>query len=212
MRRLPVYLLVDTSYSMEGQALSAVQNGLENLVAELRRNPYALETAYLSLISFSSNAETLIPLTELMDIQLPVLKTTGATSLGEALELVAVKSQLEVKKSSYDAKGDWKPLVFIMTDGVPTDDWKKGLAEFQAQSWGVVVACGAGPNADLSVLSQITPNVVSLETADEDTIGDFFKWVSSSIGVSSTKVESTGQEVSDLGELPAPPKGINLVK
>ena len=47
MRRLPVYLLVDTSGSMHGEAIEAVRNGLQVLVSALRQDPYALETAYL---------------------------------------------------------------------------------------------------------------------------------------------------------------------
>ncbi|MCG8476757.1 MAG: VWA domain-containing protein [Cytophagales bacterium] len=212
MRRLPVYLLIDTSYSMKGEPLQAVQKGLETLVSDLKLNPYALETAYLSLITFSTHAQTLIPLSELIDFQIPTLEVEGTTSLGEALELVAVKSQLEVHKSTKEQKGDWKPLVFIMTDGEPTDYYEKGLAEFKKQSWGIVVACGAGDGVNFKVLKEITNNVIALEKADEASISEFFKWVSSSIGVSSTQVEASSNELSDMEELPAPPRGINLVK
>mgnify|MGYP007025191231 CR=1 FL=1 len=45
---------------------------------------------------------------------------------------------------NWKTKGDWKPLVFIMTDGEPTDDLNKGLAEFKKRKWGMVVACAAG--------------------------------------------------------------------
>ena len=212
MRRLPVYLVIDTSYSMTGEPLEAVQNGLEVLVKDLRSNPYALETAYLSLITFSSSAKTLIPLSELMDFQVPKLEVDGATSLGEALELVAVKSQIEVNTSTSEQKGDWKPLVFIMTDGEPTDDYQKGLIEFKKQSWGVVVACGAGDGVNYKVLKEITSDVIAIDNIDQDSISDFFKWVSSSIGVSSTQIETNGNDISDINELPAPPRGINLVK
>ena len=52
MRRLPVYLLVDTSGSMMGEAIESVRNGLQMLVSALRQDPYALETAYLSVYYF----------------------------------------------------------------------------------------------------------------------------------------------------------------
>ncbi|NME70120.1 vWA domain-containing protein [Flammeovirga aprica] len=212
MRRLPVYILVDVSYSMQGGPIQGVQSGVEFLVSELRKNPHALETVYLSLVTFSTNAETLVPLTELMDFQTPQLAVSGMTSLGEGLELVAVKSELEVTKSSPTQKGDWKPLVFIMTDGEPTDNWRNGLSIFESKKWGVVVACAAGDGANTSVLQEITPNVVKLNTADEASIVEFFKWVSSSIGVSSTKVETSGVEASGIDDLPKPPSCINLVK
>ena len=54
MRRLPVYLLLDTSGSMFGEPIEAVRNGVQVLVSTLRSDPYALETAYLSIITFNS--------------------------------------------------------------------------------------------------------------------------------------------------------------
>nr|MBP6625757.1 tellurium resistance protein TerY [Chitinophagaceae bacterium] len=73
------------------------------------------------------------------------------------------------------------------------------------------VACAAGSGADTSILKQITDNVVSLDTADSSSIGKFFLWVTASIGVTSTKVEDSGQEVTGLKELPPPPAELNIV-
>ena len=57
MRRLPVYILLDTSGSMHGEPIEAVKNGMQILLSTLRQDPYALETAYLSLIAFDSHAK-----------------------------------------------------------------------------------------------------------------------------------------------------------
>lgn len=211
MRRLPVYLLLDTSGSMHGEPIEAVKNGLQLLVSTLSKDPYALETAYLSIITFAERAKQLTPLTELTAFQQPELEAQGPTALGEALALLAQKVDSEVHKTSYAKKGDWKPLVFIMTDGVPTDDLSQGLAELKKQKLGVIVACAAGQNADVNTLKQITDNVVTLDTADSATIQAFFKWVSASISTGSMKVEDAGKEVNKLDELPPPPPEINVV-
>jgi uncharacterized protein YegL len=211
MRRLPVYLLLDTSGSMSGEPIEAVKNGVQVMISSLRQNPQAIETAFISVITFDSTAQQVIPLTDLASFQMVDIKATGVTALGEALKLVAQKIDTEVAKTTAEQKGDWKPLVFIMTDGIPTDDWQPGLAEFKKRKTAFTVACAAGSGADAAILKQITDNVVSLDTADSASIGKFFQWVTASIGVSSTKVEESGQEVQGIKELPPPPSELNIV-
>ena len=211
MRKLPVYLLLDTSGSMGGEPIEAVKNGVQIMISSLRQNPQAQETAYISVITFDSNANQIIPLTDLGSFQMRDIQATGSTSLGAGLQLVASCIDREVSKTTPETKGDWKPLVFIMTDGGPTDNWQSGLAEFKKRKTGIVVACAAGNGADTNVLKQITENVVELATADSQSIGKFFAWVTASIGVSSTKVEDSGKEITGLNELPPPPSELNIV-
>lgn len=211
MRRLPVYLLLDCSGSMFGEPIEAVKNGVQVLVSTLRQDPYALETAYLSIITFDSSARQASPLTELAAFQQPTLQACGCTALGEALTLVSQCADNEVVKTTPEKKGDWKPLVFIMTDGEPTDDLNKGIAEFNKRKWGMVVACAAGSGANTDTLKKITECVVSLDTADSATIKAFFKWVSASVSSGSMKVEETGVEANSLSELPPPPPEVNIV-
>lgn len=214
MRRLPVYLVLDTSGSMTGEPIEQVKNGVQMLVSALRQDPYALETAYLSVIAFNTTASQLVPLTELTSFQAPDLQAGGVTELGEALKLVAERASQEVTKTTADTKGDWKPMVFIMTDGMPTDDWESGLLRFRQEKWGIVIGCAIGKNEQSvnDVLLKICGEaVVQLDTADSSAISAFFKWVSASISTGSQKVESGAKEVSDLGELPPPPPEIDIV-
>lgn len=196
---------------MYGEPIEAVKNGVQVLVSTLRQDPYALETAYLSIITFDSSAQQVSPLTELAAFQQPNIQASGCTALGEALALLSQKADQEVTKTTAEQKGDWKPLVFIMTDGEPTDDLNKGLAEFKKRKWGMVVACAAGAGANTNTLKKITECVVSLDTADSATIKAFFKWVSASVSSGSMKVEETGAEATTLSELPPPPPEVNIV-
>ncbi|MBK8320838.1 MAG: VWA domain-containing protein [Betaproteobacteria bacterium] len=211
MRRLPVYLLLDTSGSMSGEPIEAVKNGVQILVSTLRQDPYALETAYLSVITFDSTAKQVVPLTELANFQTPNISASGTTALGDGLGLLADSIEKEVGKTTAEIKGDWKPLIFIMTDGTPTDDWAKGLAKLRKVRTGVIVACAAGQGADTSILKQITEVVVALDTADSNTIKAFFKWVSASVSTGSQKVDQGQKEVTGLGDLPPPPPEVNVV-
>ncbi|WP_182419998.1 VWA domain-containing protein [Bartonella sp. HY038] len=211
MRRLPVYLLLDCSSSMYGEPIEAVKNGVQTLLMTLKQDPYALETAYISVITFGSNARQTVPLTDLLSFNLGQLTATGTTALGEALSLVAAKIGSEVRKTTADVKGDWRPLIFLMTDGAPTDDWRKGLSDFKAAKTGIVVACAAGHDADTKVLKEITEIVLQLDTADSSSIKSFFKWVSASVAVGSQKVEAGKKEILGLDDLPPPPSVVNVV-
>ena len=211
MRRLPVYLLLDTSGSMYGEPIEAVKNGVQTLISSLRSDPYALETAYISIITFNSTAQQITPLTELSAFQQPTIDAGGCTAMGGALSLLAQKVDSEVTKTTTDVKGDWRPLVFILTDGEPTDDLNRGIADFKARKFGMVVACAAGMDANTNTLKQITENVVQLDTADAESIKQYFKWVSASISTSSKSVEDTGSEATTMSELPPPPPEVNIV-
>lgn len=211
MRRLPVYLLLDVSGSMSGERIEAVKTGVQTLVSTLRQDPYALETAFLSVITFNNNARQVAPLTELATFQAPTISASGTTALGDALRLLAERVEAEVVKTTAEVKGDWKPLIFIMTDGSPTDNWQKGLEKLKNVRTGIIVACAAGHGGDTSVLKQITEVVVQLDTADASTIKAFFKWVSASVSTGSQKVDQGQKEVTGLGDLPPPPPEVNVV-
>ena len=211
MKKLPVYLLLDTSGSMGGEPIEAVKNGVQVLISSLRQNPQAIETAFISVITFDSNARQIIPLTELTAFQMLDIQAQGTTALGDALKVVSNCIDKEVTKTTVDTKGDWKPLVFIMTDGNPTDDWQSGLNEFKKRKVAYTVACAAGSSADEDVLKQITNDVVRLDTTDSQGILKFFKWISASIAVSSTKIGDSGKEVNGLNELPPLPSELNIV-
>ena len=211
MRRLPVYLVLDNSGSMHGEAIEAVKNGVQVLASTLRQDPYALETAFISVITFNTDAEQLVPLTDLVSFQPPDIRAQGITSLGRALTLTAEKINDEVVKTTPDRRGDWKPIIFLMTDGSPTDEWRPGLEKLRKAKPGMIIACAAGMNADVSVLKEISEIVVQLDTADSNTIKKFFQWISASVSSGSQKIDLSKKDVSSLDELPPPPPEINIV-
>ena len=124
MRRLPIYFLVDVSESMVGEPIEQVQQGMRTIIQELRVDPYALETVFVSIIAFAGKATTLTPLTELYKFYPPVFPISGGTSLGTGLDFLMDSIDREVTRTTADAKGDWKPIVFLFTDGIPTDDYR----------------------------------------------------------------------------------------
>lgn len=121
MRRLPIYFLVDVSESMVGEPIKQVENGMRQIVQELRTDPYALETAFISVIAFAGKAKSLSPLTELYKFYPPTFPIGGGTSLGSALDFLMDDIDKNVVKTTEERKGDWKPIVFLLqTEHQPT--------------------------------------------------------------------------------------------
>lgn len=209
-RRLPVYLLIDCSGSMMGEPIEAVRQGIKALLSELRGDPQALETAYLSVITFDSQARQIIPLTELMQFKEPALHAGGATALGGALKVLMDCVNAEVRKSTETQKGDWRPLVFILTDGAPTDTdaFNRAVQDLKSAGIANIIACAAGSNARTSCLKQITSNVLMMNTLSSGDMAQFFQWVSGSIKMSSKSVDA---RPGDAIHLPPPPQGFVIV-
>jgi len=209
-RRLPVYLLLDTSGSMRGEPIEAVKVGVQALVAGLRQDPYALESVHLCVITFDRSATVLVPLTGLQEFQMPQLicPDAGPTHLGEALESLCGCVDRDLIRSSPDRKGDWRPLLFIMTDGCPSDlkayeDW---VVKTRQKGFATIIACAAGSKAKEEPLRKVADQVVTLDTMDSATFGKFFKFVSDTVSAGAVNVGAT-KEIT----LPPPPEEIHVV-
>ena len=207
-RRLPVYLVLDCSGSMTGAPIEAVRQGMKTLLGELKSDPQALETVFLSVITFDSSARQIVPLTELMLVKEPDFQATGTTALGAALRLLSDSIDKDVRKTTAEQKGDWKPLIFLMTDGAPTDKWEDAADSIKSKKPGNFIACAAGASADETTLKRITDVVVRLNDLQPDALKQFFQWVSASVATTSTGVANRGDAPINL---PAPPPEIVIV-
>jgi uncharacterized protein YegL len=179
-RRLPVYLLLDTSGSMAGEAIQAVQQGVLMLTEALKTDPMAIETAWLSVITFDSTARVVSPLTDINVFNAPIFSAGGMTSLGAGIDKLLQQVDKEVLKATENQKADYKPMVFIMTDGQPTDAYDQFANQLKARKYHVI-GCAAGENAEVEPLKKITELVIKLKDCNAKTLQAFFKWMSASI-------------------------------
>jgi uncharacterized protein YegL len=131
------------------------------------------------------------------------------TALGAALKLTAESICEEVQSSSSSAKGDWRPLVFVFTDGAANDDLEVGIAAMKSVSVAKLVGCAAGANANFSDLQRFATDVVRLNNNDAESIRAFFAWVSASVSMTSQSVESGNND--GTAELPSPPNEISVI-
>ena len=105
MRRLPIYFLVDVSESMVGTPIEQVQEGMRTIIQNLRVDPYALETVFVSIIAFAGKAKVLSPLTELYKFYPPTFPIGGGTSLGKGLECLMDDMDQNIQKTTLEQKG-----------------------------------------------------------------------------------------------------------
>jgi uncharacterized protein YegL len=210
MRRLPVYFLLDTSGSMNGEPIQALNNALSGMINTLRTDAQAAETLWISIITFDRIVKEITPLTELPLFQLPeiVCPPSGPTSTGKALELLYEKVSQNIRKGTPMQKGDWRPLLFIFTDGKPSDLqlYAEMIPKIKSLNFGAIVGCAAGNKGDNSRLKDLTDSVVHLDTADSTTLKQFFKWVSDTIESGNKSMGTT-----DTVSLPPPPSEVHLI-
>ncbi|MDR3154376.1 MAG: VWA domain-containing protein [Deltaproteobacteria bacterium] len=208
MRKLPIYILLDTSGSMRGEPIEAVKVGLRALFKALVKDPYALETVQISIITFDREARILMPMTEVDKASLPEMPElqSSPTNMGEALELMLKRYNVEVRKTTPELKGDWLPLAVIMTDGAPSDTllFNNMCEAVKKYTFSRIIGCAAGPKAKTEPLKRFCTDVVALETMDSNSFGNFWKWVSQAF----TKHSQSGNIVRE--ELPPPPPELNL--
>ncbi len=208
-RRLPVYFLLDCSESMAGPAIDMVNQGIQSLVREMRNDPRALETVALSVITFSKYAKQEVPLTDLLQFQAPRLSIRPGTALGAALKLVRQCIDREVVRTTATTKGDYRPLVFLLTDGIPTDDWE-AAADIAYGRKGTKVAhiyaIGCGLDVDVKSLKRITDVVFNMKDLTPEVARKFFVWLTASVKSASSKVDVSTDDKGPLDPREFPPE------
>lgn len=219
MRRLPVYLLLDTSGSMAGAPIQALRLGVEQFKKEVDSDQFAKESVYMGVITFGGEADFvtkgLISFEDFMvSFHTDSLSATANTPLGQALWLLVESLDKDVKSSVKGGeKGDWKPLIFILTDGEPTDEWqepRQKILERQNKRVINVITVGCGPRLNQQNLKDIAIGPTFNMDNDDASFKKFFQWVS-------TTTKSVSRAVSQPGggnkpqNLPPPPDGMQYV-
>ena len=190
MRRLPVYFLIDISESMVGKPIQHVEEVLANIIQALKTNPQALETVWVSIIVFSDQAKTIVPLQEIGNFYPPKFLVGSGTSLSKGFGHLMYELRKNIVKTTDEKKGDWKPIIFLFTDGVPTDsssdlqgtivEWKK---KWQRSS--NLIAISFSDNTDNHILGELTETVIQFKSSDANSFEKFFEvtFAPTSIGI-----------------------------
>lgn len=130
---LPFYLVIDASWSMDGERLDEANNYLPVLTDALLADPIVNDKARFALLDFADEANVVLPLCDLtQQDQLPVLTARGGTSYAAAFRLLHRQIETDVQLLRNDGFAVYRPAVFFISDGQPNDreaEWRQAFRE-----------------------------------------------------------------------------------
>ncbi|GAA4410493.1 hypothetical protein GCM10023148_01870 [Actinokineospora soli] len=158
---LPIYLVCDLSSSMSGAQAAALADAIRELRDAVWANPVVSDCARVGVIGFATSAWTIIPLCDLGELEeLPALAPHGLTSYAAAFALLKATIDHDAAQLRADGFRLWRPLVFFISDGEPTDPVTDWLAEHarlvdRRQAWRPDVVAFAVGTATATTLARV---------------------------------------------------------
>ncbi len=163
---MTLFYLVDTSGSMSGEKIGTVNSAMEECIPLLKEVAAANDDAEIkvAILQFSSGCGWITPASGpvgLEDIIWNDLQASGMTDFGDALtELDKKLSRNEYLNSQ---TGAYAPVILLLSDGAPTDNWESALNNIQQNNWfkhaiKIALDIQIDGGSDLAVLSAFTGN------------------------------------------------------
>ncbi|WP_019588720.1 vWA domain-containing protein [Deinococcus apachensis] len=178
--RCPVLLLLDNSGSMRGNKIDQLNAGLIHFKDELSSDPLAAARCEVAIVSFG-------PVREVMDFTSahnfvpPHLTAEHDTPLGAAVLHGLKMLQRRKEAIRQGGIGLYRPWVFLITDGAPTDSWQQAAAEIKrGQQSKVFAFFSVGvQGADMNMLRQLSDSEPLMLSGLK--FRELFQWLSASL-------------------------------
>jgi uncharacterized protein YegL len=166
------------------------------------------------VISFNDQAYQLdmAPITHFTP---PQLFASGMTALGAALHLLNESLDRDLIPNEPGRKGDYKPLIFVLTDGQPSDAWQAEAERLRERATSTrplnIIGLAIGDDADIAVIRQIASTTLKMQNVSAENIRAYFDWVSASIKTASQSGQLAVAEGEGTRVKPsAPPQGVEI--
>jgi uncharacterized protein YegL len=183
--RCACVLLLDTSSSMDGEKIHALNQGVEAFKDALLEDSLASRRVEVAIISFNSKVELIQDFVTVDKFDPPTLIAQGRTEMGAAI-LEALRL-IKLRKETYKRHGTlyYRPWVLLITDGEPTDSIDQAAKDVHKaeDDKEVVFFAVAVEGADMEKLKKIAPNHRPPKRLKELAFQELFVWLSKSMQV-----------------------------
>lgn len=200
-KNMVLFFVIDVSSSMKGERINAMNRAMREVLPELIGIGGVTTDIRVAVLEFGSGFEWVTPEPMLLEEyqNWRDLTADGVTDLGMALE--ELNDKMSRKKFLNSPSMSYAPVVFLITDGYPTDNYKKGLEILRKNKWfqtGLKIALALGNGVDKKILEEFTgdPEFV-VEAKDAKMLYRLVRVISvtsSQIGSSSIPVGETYEE------------------
>lgn len=180
--RCACMVILDTSGSMDGDAIRELNSGIGHFIASVQQDEVAAYSVEIAVITAGAKITEILPFTTANNIDgITEFSAYGCTPLGQATEL-ALK-RLEQRKKEYKRSGIayYQPWLVIISDGAPTDTYSAAAQQAKALSEQrklVVLPIGVD-GADLNILGQFSSR--GAKKLQGLKFNEFFEWLSASM-------------------------------
>jgi uncharacterized protein YegL len=204
--RPPVHLfwLLDCSGSMSGPPITSLNAAIRAAIPELQRGfeEHVPAQLMIRVVTFSGGAQWHVRApTPIEEFQWSDVTASGVVDLGAALRLVA--RELETPPMPSQAL---RPVIVVVSDGLPTDDWRAGLHAVNNTPWGkraLRLAIAMGSDTDNEILKKFVadPKLEPFQVRNRLELTGAIRWVCTTIIEAFSVSRNSGTPVPNLNTI-----------
>ena len=186
-RPLPVLVLADTSGSMSGDKIRVLNQALAEMIRSFAEESRLRAEIQVGVITFGGTVNAYLPLTPAHQISaMPTLTAEGATPMGGAI----TQATQWVEDKTLMPSRAYRPVLILLSDGAPTDEWETPLKALDTSDRGKKAARFAmaiGADADATMLKAFAkdPEAPLFQSHEARDIRRFFRAVTMSVTAAS---------------------------
>ncbi|HAS72809.1 MAG TPA: tellurium resistance protein [Clostridiales bacterium UBA8960] len=201
-RDLHLFFIIDASDSMSyGGKVETLNNAIREAIPHIRAIAREAEgSTKVHALSFSTGARWLKKNVDIRDFTWDNISTKGVTDMGRGFEMLAEKLT-----SDFQGERGYQPVMILLSDGMPTDDYEAGLKKLKATKWGgkaIRISIAIGSETDVDVLQEFIGDsfrgeLKPLKAKNASELKNYIRWASTA---------ATNASINPMkGMLPPPP-------